>query len=227
MENNNKKVSTSGNLSENTGGSIPNTRKVIVSVLGLATHGKSTVGKRFQGLLPRTRIEVIPMARGVKEAAQRLGWDGRKDAKGRKILQMLGTEVCRTIDDEYWTKEWKANYEKSDAELIICDDMRFENELKCIKEMGGYIIKIKKRMSLWQKFKRKVGLFFGRVHASEVCFNDKEDFCDLVIENYWSMEHIDKQLIDVIERLELRDMQEVDEFLKECEEAEDESSGDS
>jgi len=189
----------------------------IIGVVGLATHGKSTVAQRLRGLLPQSRILTLPFAKGVKDEAQRLGWNGLKDTKGRIILQQLGTEVCRNIDPDYWTKRWMQNAysDMRDLDLIVCDDLRFDNELKCIKENGGYIIKIKRPMSLWAKFKRRVGLILGSVHASEVCFNDHEYFVDLIIENYWGMEAIDKQLEVAIEYLKLRDMCEVDAYIKE------------
>ncbi len=200
-----------------------NTKRVpIIAVIGLATHGKSTVAERLRGLLPRTRILVIPFAKGVKDEAQRLGWNGKKDEKGRKILQYLGTEVCRNIDPDYWTHLWLRTYNKESVgyDLVVCDDLRFENELKLIQDLESYIIKIKKPMSMWSKLVRKVKLFFGRMHASEVCFNDKEDFCSKIIENYWGFEAIDKQLEDVALDLKLRDFQELDDFIAEDKEKE-------
>ncbi len=201
---------------------VNNKLPTIIGVIGLATHGKSTVAERIRGLLPRSKVVVIPFAKGVKDEAQRLGWDGRKDTKGRIILQQLGTEVCRNIDPDYWTKRWLQNAFKDgvNSDLIICDDLRFDNELKCIKDNSGYVIKIKRKVSLLSKIVRKIKLIFKSVHASEVCFNDKEDFVDLIIENYWGMEAIDKQLEKVIEDLKLRNMGELDKLIKD---AEDES----
>ena len=195
-------------------------KQPIIAVIGLATHGKSTVCSILTDFCPKLKFTTIPFAKGVKDAAQRLGWNGKKDAKGRTILQHLGTEVCRNIDPDYWTKRWEENMNDAiahGAEVILCDDLRFPNELEFLKSKGAYIIKVKKKLSLWQRFKRKVALFFGRVHASEICFKDKEDFCDLVIENYWGFDALEKALEKVVLDCNLRDLDALDLYISETE----------
>lgn len=195
-----------------------NKDKPIIVICGLATHGKSTAAKILKDFCVGSKLEVIPFAKALKEIAMRLGWDGVKDKKGRIILQHLGTEVCRNIDDDYWVKRWGEAVDKAfenGADVVLCDDLRFYNEMEEAKRRGAYFIKIKKRMSWFSKLIRKIKLKLGLVHASEICFNDNEAFFDLVINNYWGFEYIEKQLEKVVEDLHIRDLKELDKMVEE------------
>lgn len=58
----------------------------------------------------------------------------------RYLMQTLGTEWGRdTVGAEMWTSIWKR---KAQTALeagckVVCDDLRFNNELDCITELGG------------------------------------------------------------------------------------------
>jgi len=58
----------------------------------------------------------------------------------RKALQLFGTEVCRTINENVWLDCAAAAYAKSGNKLII-DDVRFENEAQFLCE-HGFIVNI-------------------------------------------------------------------------------------
>lgn len=67
--------------------------------------------------------------------------------KDRKLLQWLGTDWGRdTISQNLWVSIWKAEVEaiqtKSPGAIIVCDDVRFDNEAVILKDLGGHIIKI-------------------------------------------------------------------------------------
>lgn len=169
---------------------------IVIGIAGQAAHGKSTVAQIIRGFCPHLKVEVVPFAKALKEEASRLGWNGIKDEKGRKILQYLGTEVCRTIDENYWVNKFKQRVDSLKVDVIICDDVRFPNEMNALLEMGAYLIKVKKREKLLDIFKKK--------HASELCFDEEGQF-NLVIENYWGLEALEKQVEQVIKDLKLRD----------------------
>lgn len=58
----------------------------------------------------------------------------------RWILQSLGTEWGRKlIHPDLWTIAWENTLPDCD---IVCDDLRFPNELKTIKEKNGIVIEI-------------------------------------------------------------------------------------
>lgn len=123
---------------------------VIVGINGRAGSGKSTFTEyliqAYIDLTHHDGIAVIPFAKALKEMAASIGWNGRKDEKGRRLLQLLGTEVCREcIAEDYWIQKWSDSYIKAlrmGNSFIIIDDIRFPNEAKFIKDLGGYLVKI-------------------------------------------------------------------------------------
>jgi len=67
--------------------------------------------------------------------------------KDRKLLQWLGTDWGRdTISKTLWVDIWKAEVasivERFPEAIIVCDDVRFDNEAEMLKSMGGVVIKI-------------------------------------------------------------------------------------
>lgn len=56
----------------------------------------------------------------------------------RQLLQVLGTEFFRALDTDFWLK---ASNLKRGANVVI-DDLRFENEYKYVKNLGGRIIRV-------------------------------------------------------------------------------------
>jgi hypothetical protein len=61
----------------------------------------------------------------------------------RALMQNYGTEVRRGDDPLYWIKLWKQTVTYTDGN-IVCDDVRFINEAKAIRDMGGYVVKIER-----------------------------------------------------------------------------------
>lgn len=64
---------------------------------------------------------------------------------GRKILQLIGTEAFRSINDETWTKlveyQIKQSQEREDMDVIVIDDVRFPNEHAMLKRIGATTIR--------------------------------------------------------------------------------------
>jgi len=90
-------------------------------------------------------------------------WNGSKDEKGRRLLQLIGTEVAREcIDEDFWVNEWVNTCEKegifSNYDYIIIDDMRFDNEAKMVREYNGVVVMVEGE---------KYNLGSNSTHASE------------------------------------------------------------
>lgn len=117
----------------------------IIAINGLAGSGKSTLVKAFQKAVPAS--VVIPFAAPLKNAAAGLGWRGLKDEKGRKLLQLLGTEIVQDlIDRDHWVKLWlHGAHSVRMADLILCDDMRFPHEMALMKSIKATRINIRGR----------------------------------------------------------------------------------
>lgn len=121
----------------------------------LCLHGPMGCGKSEVASIVRSISDacviIIPFAGPLKQAALTLGWNGKKDKKGRKLLQLLGTEVGRNcIDHNIWTKKWTDYITQLihdhkpvvDHLILVCDDLRFYNEYVAGRENAAKIIKI-------------------------------------------------------------------------------------
>jgi len=67
----------------------------------------------------------------------------------RQILQWHGTEVRRKQDPDYWVDQMRVDlktlqrsYPEGEILNVVIDDVRFENEARMVKEMGGVLIRI-------------------------------------------------------------------------------------
>lgn len=160
---------------------------ILIGVCGPAGSGKSEVAKI---LADYGRICIIPFAGPLKAMAKQFGWDGRKDEKGRKYLQLLGTEIGRAYNSNYWVDQWVEQSKKAvedKFEIIIADDCRFDNEAKTIKQYNGTILK------LWG---RKDELGNNATHASEVGINDC--YIDYSIDNSGSLVDLADKVLSLI-----------------------------
>jgi len=72
----------------------------------------------------------------------------------REVLQIVGTDWFRSLDPDCWVNAYKVGVKKLkdgfddisegsfDEGLIITSDVRFPNEVKCIQELGGHVIRL-------------------------------------------------------------------------------------
>lgn len=67
--------------------------------------------------------------------------------KDRKLLQWLGTQWGRgTISETIWVDLWKARVKdirlNFPLSIVVCDDVRFDNEAETIRALGGFVVRI-------------------------------------------------------------------------------------
>lgn len=95
----------------------------------------------------------------------------------RWVLQYWGTEVCRkTFHDDIWIASLENKLRKTKDNIVI-SDVRFPNEIKAIKNLGGKIIWVKRgKLPDWYEFaiEANKGSNFAlnemkakKIHASE------------------------------------------------------------
>lgn len=137
----------------------------LIGLVGLAGSGKSSVAE----VLARRGFVRAAFADELKRIArEQFGWDGQKDERGRRLLQVLGTEAGRAYDPDIWTKRLFARIDPllagaapltyelrrppgipgpetahvvSDAPAgVVIDDVRFQNEVDAIRARGGRLI---------------------------------------------------------------------------------------
>lgn len=111
--------------------------------------------------------------------------------KDRKLLQWLGTDWGRSIDQNLWVNLWRAGVEETHRwnpdEIITCDDCRFDNEARAIKEMGGFVVRIISDKTRIEKI--------NTGHASEAGVSD--EYVDAIIDNSGDLENLRQSLLSL------------------------------
>lgn len=85
----------------------------------------------------------------------------------RQLLQLLGTEVCRVIDQDFWVKSLFLDYKE--GENLIIPDIRYENEATAVKDRDGILIRVNRNDPTFE-------------HSSETGLQNFKDI-DYVIDN--------------------------------------------
>jgi hypothetical protein len=104
-----------------------------IGFTGLAGSGKTYAATWFR--FRTGKGSVWSFAGEIKSIATRMGWDGQKDDRGRKLLQDIGS-AGRAYDPWMWVSKMPTD------QPIIIDDVRFTNEAEAIKDAGGIVVRI-------------------------------------------------------------------------------------
>ncbi len=118
---------------------------IVYGCLGDISAGKTTVGK----LMSPWGFMLLNYADPLKELAYSgFDWDGQKDPKGRRLLQVIGTEAGRTYNPNLWVsklaKRIDDNYKAGLRRFVICD-CRFDNEMSWIvNKLGGTLVHVRR-----------------------------------------------------------------------------------
>lgn len=120
----------------------------------------------------------------LKKFAYMMGWDGKKDERGRRFLQFLGTNLVREYNPYFWIDRVINRIDLSSDNRYVITDVRFDNEIETILNNLGITIQIK----------RNTGLI--DVHSSENSLNDSKKW-DYIIDNNSSFDDLYNK-IDII-----------------------------
>lgn len=122
---------------------IRENKKTLTHTLCFLFSGKAGVGKTYcSGIALKAMAQAgyavanFPFAKGVKDTALLMGWDGKKDQRGRQLLQSIG-QIGRRYDELTWAKRTFNEVESSAGypfDAIFIDDWRFKNEIKYITD---------------------------------------------------------------------------------------------
>lgn len=109
-----------------------------------------------------------------------LNWYETKNEITRHVLQGVGTQIVRTVNENYWIEAFK-NRIREHGNLTICSDVRFENEISEV-EKDFDTIKIRVERNLDRN---------GSIneHISEKALDNYKDW-DYIIENNGTLDDL-------------------------------------
>lgn len=114
--------------------------KTIIMIAGLMCAGKTTLAEiiakiaRSQGMLVEQLKFATPIY-AMQELEYKLA--GQAPVKNRGLMQALG-DACRdNMGADYYENVMEAAINRTNANLIIIDDMRFTGELELAKKLGA------------------------------------------------------------------------------------------
>lgn len=114
----------------------------IILISGKARHGKDTVASFLKESfeVKGKRVLICHYSDLLKFiAATYLGWDGKKDEKGRRLLQRIGTDVIRVQEPNLWVDFVikMLRYFGDEYDYVLVPDTRFPNEVDRVKDAFG------------------------------------------------------------------------------------------
>jgi len=170
-----------------------------VMVSGYKEAGKTLFSKMLVTEMKEHgwNVYLFPLAEPLKQIALRMGWDGVKDERGRRLLQTLGVEVGRAYDEDLWVKklinETVLHAPGYPFDSIVIDDWRFPNERDYIKKNPLYdVVTIR-------IFRPDTG---GDPHSSETALPLDIEHYDSVIYNTGDIYSLQRSAIATFEHLD-------------------------
>lgn len=113
----------------------------VILISGKAQNGKDTTASILKQTLVDNgdRVLITHYADLLKYICTNyFGWDGKKDDKGRQMLQYVGTDVIRKQNPTLWVDfvAMILKYFKGNWNYVIIPDCRFPNEITRMIEAG-------------------------------------------------------------------------------------------
>jgi energy-coupling factor transporter ATP-binding protein EcfA2 len=186
------------------------TKKInLVLIGGKAGVGKTTAATYLNGYLqifyPSLNISHTAFAKPIKEIATSIfHWDGNKDGKGRRLLQVIGTDAGREYNENIWV-EYLENNELSGLfpnNFVFVDDWRFPNEksyfesnflfdITSIRISSGFL------SALPQNISNHASETSLPLSEKENLVYNKDAYYNFEIDNQYSLEELYKKLDSV------------------------------
>jgi len=118
-----------------------------IAISGKMGSGKTTLADELIKQVHESHPDVatkVSLAAPVKEVAYKY-FLMPEDVKDRQLLQKIGQNF-RHIKEDVWVDLMLNNVEAltdtTSTDIVICDDMRFSNELNVLKQDGWFIIRL-------------------------------------------------------------------------------------
>lgn len=152
----------------------------IFIINGMAGVGKDSFVNALNQIIPTLHVSIVGQ---VKQLAEEIGWDGKKDEKGRKLLCDL-----KKITDEYDDRNFKyiekivKNFKKGVYKhKVLCIDMREPKDIERAKrEFGAMTVLIKRSVNNITS------------NYADACTLDSNIYYDVEIDNNGSLDDLKK-----------------------------------
>lgn len=120
----------------------------VICISGHARNGKDTTAELIQKTLWGYGYRVLITHYGdlLKYLCSSLfEWDGKKDERGRHLLQYIGTDVVRKRDPDFWVSFVVKVLDlfNDQWDYVIIPDTRFPNEIEVMKAAGHEVIHLR------------------------------------------------------------------------------------
>ena len=120
---------------------------MLIGLLGKAETGKSTIASYLSEVYDFKRFSFATILKDMLFVAGMCSAEelwGVKSQLSRWLLQKIGTDIIRKqIDPDFFVRRMKKELQH-ELKLFnaVIDDVRLENELKLVKELGGIAVKV-------------------------------------------------------------------------------------
>lgn len=111
----------------------------VITISGKAEAGKDSTAKMLKNIYEKQygrKVLIVHYADYLKYiCTQYFGWDGKKNLKGRALLQYVGTDLIRKKNPDFWatTVANLLDVVGSQYDYILIPDTRFPNEVELMK----------------------------------------------------------------------------------------------
>lgn len=207
---------------------------MIIALCGFAGSGKGTVADiltqqnfkkiSFADTLKDITATLFDWPRGMVEGDTQSSREFREkkdefwskkfgiDFTPRLALQLMGTEACRnTFHQDIWVYTTEKQLKK--YPLVVIPDVRYPNEVNCIRQYGGNIVRIKRgpdpawyrtawddNLHNWfpgHKFKKNgMKILYPEVHSSEWAWIGTK--FDYTIDNNGTLDDLEQKVKNML-----------------------------